>query len=285
MPGTDGAVVVTGGASGMGEATARMLVSRGIPVLIADIQVDKGEELASELGDAARFRRTDVTVEEDVAALVDDAAAIWGGLAGMVNNAGIIGAVGPLDQITVEEWDFTVTMLLRSVFLGTKHAIRVMKPRCRGSIVNTSSIAAFRGGIGPHAYAAAKAGVVSLTRNAAAEVGAFGIRVNSVAPGRTATPMVADTWAGDHEDLAAAESAILGESPIVDRVGRPRDIAEAIVWLLSDAAGYVSGQVIAVDGGMIGGSPPARTALANNYAAKGELIREAGRRGLPATTA
>lgn len=276
-----GATIITGGASGMGEAAVRLLASRGKSVVFGDIQDERAQALAAELGDAVVYRRTDVTQETDVAALVDLAVERFGALDGMVNNAGIIGVVGPIDAITVEEWDFTITMLLRSVFLGMKHAARVMKPVNRGAIVNTTSIAALRGGIGPHAYAAAKAGVLSLTRNGAAELGSFGIRVNAVAPGRIATPMVADTWAGDHKDVEAAKRAILPESPLVDRVGTAEDIAEAYAWLLSDQAGYISGQVISVDGGLIGGTPPvaaARSQMAR-YAGDTKFIREGGRRG------
>ena len=279
---TSNLVVITGGASGMGEATVRLLAARGHAVVFGDIQDARGIALSEELGDSVEFVHTDVTKESDVAQLIDSAVAQFGPLAGMVNNAGIIGVVGPIDSITVEDWDATVAMLLRSTFLGLKHAARVMKPERRGSIVNTSSIAALQGGIGPHAYAAAKAGVVSLTLNIAAELGSFGIRVNSVAPGRIATPMVADTWAGDHNDIESAKRAILAESPLADRVGTAEDIAEAYAWLLSDASGYVSGQVIAVDGGLVGGTPPVSVAESKfaRYAGATSFIREAGKRGV-----
>jgi NAD(P)-dependent dehydrogenase (short-subunit alcohol dehydrogenase family) len=265
----------------MGEATVRLLVARGHAVVFGDIQDERGASLASELGASAVYVHTDVTQEEQVAHLVDVATTEFGALTGMVNNAGVIGVVGPVDSISVEDWDATVSVLLRSVFLGVKHAARAMKPQRSGSIVNASSIAAERGGIGPHAYAAAKAGVSSLTRNVAAELGSFGIRVNAVAPGRMATPMVADTWAGDHRDIEGAKAAILEASPLVDRVGTAEDIAEAYAWLLSDAAGYVSGQVLCVDGGVIGGSYPVAAARAQlaRYAGETTFIREAGKRG------
>ena len=278
---TAGVTVITGGVSGMGEAAVRLLAGRGQKVVFGDIQDDRGYALAKELGDSVEYVHADVTSEPDVAHLVDAAVAKFGPLAGMVNNAGIIGVVGPIDTISVGDWDATIAVLLRSVFLGMKHAARVMKPQRSGAIVNTSSIAAFRGGIGAHAYAAAKAGVSSLTVNAAAELGSFGIRVNAVAPGRIATPMVADTWAGNHEDIEAAKDAIRGESPLADRVGTAGDIAEAYAWLLSDAAGYVSGQVLCVDGGHVGGTPPASVATAQlaRYAGATTFIREAGKRG------
>jgi NAD(P)-dependent dehydrogenase (short-subunit alcohol dehydrogenase family) len=274
--------IVTGGASGIGAATCRLLVSRGTDVVIADVQDELGETLAFDLGPAAVFRHVDVTAESDVARVVDETVERWGELAGLYNNAGIIGATGPLDETPVEEWDYTVDMVLRSVFLGTKHAARVMKPRHRGAIVNTASIAAFRGGIGPHAYAAAKAAVVALTRNAAAELGTHGIRVNAVAPGRIATPMVAAAWTGNVDQVDEAYQALLAESPLPDRAGQPRDIAEAAVWLLSDAAGYISGHTIVVDGGMLGGTPPAAQALTGKYVEHGPLLRQGGARGLPA---
>ena len=278
---TAGVIVITGGASGMGEAAVRLLAARGKAVVFGDIQADRGHALAEELGDSVAYVDADVTSEQDVARLVDTAVAKFGPLASLVNNAGIIGVVGPIDTISVNDWDATVTVLLRSVFLGMKHAARVMKPQRSGAIVNTSSIAAFRGGIGAHAYAAAKAGVSSLTVNGAAELGSFGIRVNAVAPGRIATPMVADTWAGNHEDIEAAKDAIRGESPLACRVGTAEDIAEAYAWLLSEAAGYVSGQVLCVDGGYIGGTPPASVASAqlSRYAGETTFIREAGKRG------
>lgn len=275
--------IITGAASGMGEATARLLVARGERVLIADIEDERGEQIADELGSLALYRHADLTKEADVASLVDFAVDEWGELLGMVNNAGIIGTLGPIDTIPVDEWDATVAMLLRSVFLCIKHGARVMKPRRRGAIVNTTSIAALRGDIGPHAYAAAKAGVLSLTRNTAAELGSFGIRVNAVAPGRTVTPMVADTWGGDHSDLEGVKAKLLAETPIADRIGTADDIAEAYIWLLSDAAGYISGQVLAVDGGLTAGSPPVSVAeeKLSRYRGATSFVRQAGKRGLP----
>ena len=276
-----GVTIITGGASGMGEATARLLASRGQQVLLADIQDDLGEALAKELGPLAEYRHTNVMEEGDVARLVDHAVAEWGSLDGLFNNAGIIGTMGPIDQTPVEEWDFTVSMLLRSVFLGLKHGARAMKKAERGAIVNTASIAAFRGDIGPHAYAAAKSAIVGLTRNAAAELGAWGIRVNAVAPGRMATPMVAAAWVGDVDDLDGAREAIGQVTPLKDRIGLASDIAEAAAWLLSDAAGYVSGQTLIVDGGLVSGSPPATAGLRNSYSDPKPFLREGGAHGLP----
>jgi NAD(P)-dependent dehydrogenase (short-subunit alcohol dehydrogenase family) len=285
MTESHGVTIVTGGASGLGEATVRLLVQRGRRVVVADIQDDRGRTLAEDLGSLATYRHVDVLQEEDVAGVVDEAVEAWGALDGMVNNAGIVGAIGPVDTTPVQEWDYTIGVLLRSAFLGIKHASRVMKPQQRGVIVSTTSIAAFRGGIGPHAYSAAKAGVVGLTRSAAAELGAHGVRVNAVAPGHIATPMVAASWLGDADEVDAAYEAILAKSPLKDRAGRAVDVAEAITWLLSESAGYVSGEVLTVDGGLLGGSPPVEQSssdrYADRYAKRGAFLREGGARGLP----
>ena len=133
--------VITGGASGFGEATARLFVEHGAAVVLADIQDDKGAALAAGIGDAARYRHTDVTSEVDVAAVVDAAVSSFGRLDVMFNNAGIVGAVGPIDETPLAEYEFTMAVLLRSVFLGMKHAARVMKPQGSGCILSTSSVA------------------------------------------------------------------------------------------------------------------------------------------------
>ena len=151
---------ITGAASGIGEATARRFVEEGARVMIGDIQEDAGQALAEELGDAAAFRRCDVTAEADIATLVDDAVATFGHLDIMMNNAGIVGARGPIAQTSLDEYDATMNVLLRGTFIGMKHAARVMQPRGTGSIISLSSTAGVQGGLGPHVYAAAKHAVV-----------------------------------------------------------------------------------------------------------------------------
>ena len=269
--------VVTGGASGLGEATVRLFAAQGARVVVADLQADRGKALAGELGAAALFSRTDVTREEDVAAAVDLAAAEFGRLDCMFNNAGIVGAVGPIDEVPVEDFDATVAVHLRGVFLGMKHAARLMKPRRSGVILSTSSIAGVIGGLGPHTYAACKSAVIGLTRNVAAELGPFGIRVNAIAPGNMATPMVAELISGDPDATDQAARGLAKRSPLDGRAGLAEDIAHAALWLASDDAGYVSGHTLTVDGGLTTGSAFPAPKL---FLESAPMIRERGRRGL-----
>lgn len=281
----DGRIVaITGAASGLGSATAAVCVSEGASVLLGDIQDERGTALAASLGPAAAYAHCDVTREADVAALVDRAVTAHGRLDCLVNNAGIVGAIGPVDELDVAEYEFSMAVLLTSVVLGMKHAARVMKPRGQGVIISLSSIAGVQGGLGPHAYTAAKTAVVGLTRNVAAELGAYGIRVNAVAPGRMATPMTADLVVGDPDDLSAVIDTFAAKSPLSGRAGVADDIAQAVAWLASDRAGYVSGHTLVVDGGVTTGSPQSpRPGELNRFSGSGPLVREAGRRGLEPT--
>jgi NAD(P)-dependent dehydrogenase (short-subunit alcohol dehydrogenase family) len=276
------AAVVTGGASGLGEATARLMATEGAHVLLADIQDERGAAVAEAIGDAAAYQHCDVTSEDDVAGLVDAAMASFGRLDVMVNNAGIIGAHGAIDEIDMAEYDFTMSVLLRSVLLGCKHAARVMKPHHSGSVVNTTSIAGVQGGLGPHVYAAAKSGVIGLTRNVAAELGAWSIRVNAIAPGKMVTAMNAAAVVGDPDALEETYAAFENRTPLRGRIGVSDDIAHAALWLASDEAGFVSGHTLVVDGGLTTGS---REAVApgehGRWAARREFAREGGRSGLP----
>jgi len=271
----DRSAVITGGASGLGEATARLFVAQGARVLIADVQDERGSALASELGDGAVYQRTDVSRESDIAAAVDRAVSEFGRLDTMFNNAGIVGAVGPIDETPAEEYDATMSILLRGVFLGMKHAARVMKPQNSGCILCTSSIAGLQGGLGPHVYATAKAALVGLTRNVAAELARWNIRVNCIAPGNMATPMVADVISGDPD--AVVVEPLANVSPIKGRPGLASDIAHAALWLASDDAGYVTGQTLAVDGGLTAGTANVIPPLFRKHS---PMIRERGKRGV-----
>ncbi|HYM16102.1 MAG TPA: glucose 1-dehydrogenase [Dehalococcoidia bacterium] len=244
--------VVTGGASGIGEATVRLFVAEGARVIIADVQDGYGERMAKELGPAVRFHHTDVSQDTDVRAAVERATRDFGRLDCIFNNAGFGGVVGPLEETTAEEFDATVAVLFRGVFLGIKHAAPVMKAQGSGSIISTASVAGLRAGEGPHIYSAAKAAVIHLTRSAALELGESGVRVNCICPGGIATPLVAG-GSRDQAALDAAQQRMTRLQPI-RRGGVAGDIARAALWLASDDASFVNGHALVVDGGMIAGA-------------------------------
>jgi NAD(P)-dependent dehydrogenase (short-subunit alcohol dehydrogenase family) len=267
---------ITGGASGFGMAMARRFVQEGARVALGDIQEAPGAALAEELGDAAAFLRCDVTREDDVAALVDLAVGRFGKLDIMVNNAGIVGAVGPIDETPAEEWQATVNILLNGVFYGMKHAARVMKPQRSGAIISLASTAGILGGLGPHCYTACKHAVVGLTKGVAAELCQYGIRVNAIAPTGMATAMVAKITTGDHQDIEGTKKALAGNSPLVGRPGTAEDVANAALWLASDESGYTAGHVLTTDAGYTTGSTGRPVAFPDYQ----PMIREAGKAGL-----
>jgi NAD(P)-dependent dehydrogenase (short-subunit alcohol dehydrogenase family) len=263
---------ITGAASGIGAESARVFAAEGARVVLADRQEERGRALASAIGAAARFVPCDVTREPDVAGAVELAVSSFGQLDVMVNNAGIVGAVGPIAATSADAWDATLAVLLRGVFLGMKHAARVMIPRKSGVILSVASTAGVVGGLGPHAYTAAKHGVVGLTKSVASELAPLGIRVNAVAPGNTVTAMTSALIAGDPDDTAKTERAIARRSAL-GIAGEPRDIAQALLYLASDDARYVTAHTLVVDSGET--SAIGRTAF---HDAPSEVIREAGRR-------
>lgn len=264
--------VITGAASGIGAGTARMFVAHGAKVIVADMQADAGMALVAELGENTRFALCNVTKEADVAAAVDLAVSEFGRLDVMFNNAGIIGAVGRISEMPVEAWDNTMAILLRGVFLGVKHAARVMMPQNSGVIINTSSTAGILGGLGPHAYTAAKHGVIGLTKSVANELAPFAIRVNAISPGNTVTAMTASVRGGDPTDLAETNARIAASSPL-GYAGLPQDIAAAALYLASDDARYVSGHTLVVDAGQTtAGMTPNKINIGSS-----KQIHEAGR--------
>jgi NAD(P)-dependent dehydrogenase (short-subunit alcohol dehydrogenase family) len=264
--------VITGAASGIGAETARTFVANGARVVVADLQEEAGKKVAAQLGESARFIRCDVTKEADVRAAVDLAVSSFGQLDVMVNNAGIVGAVGPIARTSVEAWDATLAVLLRGVFLGMKHAARVMAPRKSGVILSIASTAGVVGGLGPHAYTAAKHGVVGLTKSVASELAPLGIRVNAVAPGNTVTAMTSAVITGDPSNTAKTEEQIAKGAPL-GIAGMPSDIANALLYLASDEARYVTAHTLVVDSGQT--SAIGRTAF---HDAPSEVLREAGKR-------
>ena len=267
---------ITGGASGIGEATSRRFVEEGASVVLGDIQTDLGEALAAELGDAALFRRCDVTVEDDVAGLVDAAVETFGRLDVMMNNAGIVGARGPIAQTSAEEFKFTIDVLLTGTFYGMKHAARVMQPQGSGSIISLASTAGVQGGLGPHAYTAAKHAVVGLTKNIASELCRSGVRANCLAPGSVVTPLVAMAHLDDHHALDAVKATLAEESPILGRPGMPIDVANGALYLASEESGNTNGHCLVIDAGIVTGSSTASPPFSEPMA----MMREAGKTGL-----
>ncbi len=267
---------ITGAASGFGAATARRFVAEGCRVVLGDIQREPGAALARELGSAAVFVPCDVTREDDIARLVDRAVAEFGALDVMFNNAGIVGAVGPIATTPANEWQASLDVLLNGVFYGMKHAARVMQPRKQGSIVSMASTAGILGGLGPHAYCAAKHAVIGLTKNVGAELCRYGIRVNAIAPAGMATAMVANVMVGDPNAIDAAKSALAKASPLINRPGVADDVANAALWLASDESGYTTGHTLTTDAGITTGSAPRPPAF-DTYE---PMFREAGRKGL-----
>jgi len=245
----DKVAVVTGGAGGIGFETARRFLDEGASVLIGDFNAEAGAAAADRLGREGHegriaFLRTDVTREAEVEALMSQAIARFGGLDVVFNNAGIVGAIGPIVETNVEHWDATFAVMTRGVFLGVKHAARIMMARGGGSIINTASIAGMASGVLPAAYSATKAAVVSFTRNAAAELAEYRIRVNAVCPGIIFTPLM------HHGREDRAEAVVREIQPWPDR-GEPSHIASAVLYLASDESAFVTGEAHVVDGGYL----------------------------------
>lgn len=236
--------VVTGGAGGIGRATIERFVAEGARVVIADVDDQRCEELASTLGRAAVFRRVDVSEADDVQAAVDLAVEHFGGLDVMFNNAGIGSKFDRLIDNDLSDFDTVIGVDLKGVMLGTQRAARHMAERGGGAIVNTASIAAITGGAGPIVYRAAKAAVVQFTKSAAIDLAPHNIRVNCIAPGHIPTGIT-------NYDLG---SVIQTMQPL-QRHGQPADVAEAVLFLVSERAAQITGMVMPVDGGTSAGPP------------------------------
>jgi len=241
--------LVTGGGSGIGRATALTFARAGAQVVVADVVVAGGEETVRMIkanGGEALFVKTDVSKAAEVEALVATAVQTYGRLDCAFNNAGVEGKLATTVDCTDEIWDRTIGVNLKGVWLCMKAEIPLMLKQGGGAIVNTASAAGLVGvGMMP-AYVASKHGVVGLTKTAALEYAKSGIRVNAVCPGGIQTPML---------ERAIQMMPQLGEAAIamepVGRLGKPEEIAEAVIWLCSDAASFVTGHAMAVDGGMV----------------------------------
>ena len=239
-------VLITGGLTGIGRAAALAFAKDGAKVVVSGRREAEGQALASELlatGAEAEFIRADVRFEDDVRNLVDRTVARFGRLDVAVNSAGTEGKLGPLTEFTAESYAAMFDTNVLGTLFSMKHALRVMQPQGSGSIVNISSTMGARGSANMSLYAGSKHAVEGITKSAAIEAAAFGVRVNAVAPGPTDTGML-DRLAGAPEKRAAFYAAI----PL-KRAGTPEEVADAITFVASDKARFITGQIIRVNGG------------------------------------
>ncbi|MFK4534949.1 3alpha(or 20beta)-hydroxysteroid dehydrogenase [Bradyrhizobium ottawaense] len=229
-------ILVTGGARGMGAAYARLLVAEGAKVVITDILHTEGEALAAQVGGSTVYVPQDVTQPEEWAEAIASAERRCGALHGLVNSAGIA-HIAPIEQFPLDQWNKTLAVNLTGVFLGLQAALPAIR-RAGGSIVNVSSVEGLRGSAGLHAYVASKFGVRGITKSAALEAAASGVRVNSIHPGFIATPMT--------------ESLEFSLFPVA---AEPQEVSQVVLFLFSDESSYLTGSEIVIDGGLTVGVP------------------------------
>ena len=254
----DGKVaVITGATSGIGLRTAEMFVAEGAKIVIAGRRASEGEQLAKKLGPACVFRRTDVTIEGDISALIGQAVDKFGRIDCLFNNAGGPAQTGGIEGLDADRFDAAVATLLRSVMLGMKHAAPHMRRQGSGSIINNGSIAGGLAGFSSSlVYGAAKAAVIHLTKCVAMELGEANIRVNSISPGIIATGIFGKAL-GLSVEAAEKTPEIMREvtktAQPIPRAGLPEDIAHAAVFLASDESGFINGHDLVIDGAITGG--------------------------------
>jgi NAD(P)-dependent dehydrogenase (short-subunit alcohol dehydrogenase family) len=251
----DGKVaLVTGGSSGIGRATARLFAQQGAKVVIADIDVEGGQEtlaMINAAGGEATFVKTDVSQAAEVEAMVKKTVGTYGRLDYAHNNAGIDGDFVTIVNCSEENWDHVMGVNLKSVWLAMKYEIPQMRKPGGGAIVNTASVAALVAFRTMGAYVASKHGVVGLTKTAALESARLGIRVNAVCPGAIRTPMI-DAYIGDDPN----REFHMNDLQPIGRMGKPDEVANAVVWLCSDAASFITGAALVIDGGIVAQSGP-----------------------------
>lgn len=238
--------VITGGARGIGAAIATQIVQAGGRVALGDLDSDAALTLVRRLGSSATFRRTDATNENDVSSLLEHAEREHGPVTAVFANAGATGAIGPLESTTRDDAQATMDLLFGSVFLAFSHGIAMMRPRGKGALVATSSVAGLRGGLGPHLYTAAKHAVTGLVESLAVEVAPYGLTVNAVAPGPTVSSLSAALMGSGADDLGQAYDQLATRSSS----GVPttsEDVARAAVFL--SGSPRINGVSLVVDGG------------------------------------
>ncbi|MFT5210149.1 MAG: NAD(P)-dependent dehydrogenase (short-subunit alcohol dehydrogenase family) [Flavobacterium sp.] len=251
---TNKVAIVTGGASGMGLATVHRFLSEGAKVVIADFNELNGKQVVESIENTQyssqiSFVKTDVASESDIKAMIQHAHDVFGTIDIVFNNAGVGGAIGPLTETSVDDWDYTFDVLAKGVFLGVKHAAIYMKANgIAGSIINTASIAGLSGDGGPLVYSAAKAAVISLSQSAAVELARDKIRVNAICPGLIVTPLA------DGGDRDKTEQQFAKAQPWPD-FGQGKHIAGVAAFLASDDAEFVTGEHLIVDGGLTAAGP------------------------------
>jgi NAD(P)-dependent dehydrogenase (short-subunit alcohol dehydrogenase family) len=242
--------IVTGGASGIGRVTSELFVEEGARVVVADVDADRGEQVAADLGEGTAFKRTDVADADQVQELVDFAVSAFGGLHVMFNNAGISSSFRRFLRDDLSDFDRVMGVNLFGVVVGSQRAARHMAEHGGGSIINTSSIGALSGGGPPIAYRTSKAAIIQFSRSIATDLAEYGIRVNCIAPGHIATAIT-------NYDLGAV---IKSHQPL-QRQGTPRDVANVVVFLASERAAQITGIVVPVDGGTVAGPPMSQLQL------------------------
>lgn len=238
--------IITGGGGGIGRSTAIRFAKEGAKVAVADIDAVIGEETVSLIkrdGGEAIFIKTDVTDSEQLKALIDTTTSTFGALHILFNNAGVGNSEVRSIDLAEEEWDRVIDINLKGVFLGIKYAIPELIKAGGGAIINTSSLLGLKGQKYTSAYNASKAGVVTLTQNAALEYGKFNIRVNAIAPGVIDTPII------DHWKQNERKWPIISRANALGRIGTPDEVANAVLFLASDEASFITGTTLSVDGG------------------------------------